>query len=295
MLDKCSCVILNYNDYHTTINLIRKISNYKCINKIIVVDNCSTDHSVIELSNIDIPNLVLIKAECNGGYGAGNNIGIKYAFNNLKDKYVLIANPDVSFSEQLIENLIMTINENKQCILTSALQKDRNGNYIQDIAWKNPSIFDMIFMDFKPFRRVIFKRMHYTSKYFSSAKSCVVDCVPGAMLLVDTEKFISIGGYDENMFLYCEETYLGLRIAKSNYCSILYCNDSYEHLHSVSISKSIKSEMTQYRLIVKERIYLLNKYMDSNILHVLLAYLVYSFVIFMRLVKKYLGFNRGNL
>lgn len=285
-MNKCSCVILNYNDAVTTTDLISKISGYKCFNKIIVVDNCSSDNSFFELSKLKNPNLIVIEADHNGGYGAGNNIGIKLAYEQLNDKYVLIANPDVFFSEELVFNLIRLLESNEKYILASAIQKDRNGHCILDIAWRNPTIYEMIFMDFKPLKRRIFERMHYPKEYLMNHNSSIVDCVPGAMLLIDTEKFLDIGGYDENMFLYCEETYLGLKIAKTGYCSVLYSQGSYEHIHSVSINKSIKSELKQYKLIIDERIYLLKKYMNSKVIHVFLAYIIYSIIFLVRLIKN---------
>ena len=47
-----SIIILNYNDFETTNLMINKIKDYKVINHIIVVDNCSTDNSFKELSKI---------------------------------------------------------------------------------------------------------------------------------------------------------------------------------------------------------------------------------------------------
>ena len=43
--EKCSCVILNYNDADTTIDLVERIEGYDLLWQIIIVDNCSTDDS----------------------------------------------------------------------------------------------------------------------------------------------------------------------------------------------------------------------------------------------------------
>ena len=51
-IESTACVILNYNDADTTISLVRKIGDYKNIEHIIVVDNCSTDHSLEKLEKI---------------------------------------------------------------------------------------------------------------------------------------------------------------------------------------------------------------------------------------------------
>ena len=50
-IDEINIVILNYNDSETTLKLIESIHEYPNINKIIVVDNNSTDDSVEVIKN----------------------------------------------------------------------------------------------------------------------------------------------------------------------------------------------------------------------------------------------------
>ena len=51
-IESTACVILNYNDADTTISLVKKIEDYKNIEHIVVVDNCSADHSLEKLEKI---------------------------------------------------------------------------------------------------------------------------------------------------------------------------------------------------------------------------------------------------
>ena len=44
-MSKVGMIILNYNDYETTDKYLSSIKNYKVLDKIIVVDNNSTDSS----------------------------------------------------------------------------------------------------------------------------------------------------------------------------------------------------------------------------------------------------------
>ena len=76
---KIACVIVNYNDAKTTIALLKQICDYKSLNHIIIVDNCSTDNSYASLKQFETNNIIVLQAEKNKGYGAGNNFGIKYA------------------------------------------------------------------------------------------------------------------------------------------------------------------------------------------------------------------------
>ena len=54
-------VILNYNDFESTFNLFNKIKSFNYIDKIIIVDNASTDTSFKSLSNIIHQKLFLIQ------------------------------------------------------------------------------------------------------------------------------------------------------------------------------------------------------------------------------------------
>ena len=38
-------IVVNYNDYKTTYNLIKNIEDYSCVDEIVIVDNASTDSS----------------------------------------------------------------------------------------------------------------------------------------------------------------------------------------------------------------------------------------------------------
>ena len=70
--------ILNYNDAETTLILVEKISNYSIIDHIVIVDNYSTDDSYDRLKSIKNKKVNIIQSKKNGGYGSGNNIGVKY-------------------------------------------------------------------------------------------------------------------------------------------------------------------------------------------------------------------------
>ena len=98
---RTSCVILNYNDSGTTVEQVRRICGYPSLDDIVVVDNASGEDSWEELKTSveHMENVHLSRAERNGGYGAGNNIGVRYSLEKLGARYVLIANPDTVFSD----------------------------------------------------------------------------------------------------------------------------------------------------------------------------------------------------
>ena len=106
---RLSCVILNYNDAETTEKLVKQIADYNVLHQIIVVDNASTDDSLERLKKLEADQpgrLHVLSADHNGGYGSGNNLGVRYAAGQGGATHVLIANPDVVFSEQSLEAML---------------------------------------------------------------------------------------------------------------------------------------------------------------------------------------------
>lgn len=101
-MPKIGLVILNYNDYKTTIELCNKIKNYDSIYKIVIVDNLSTDDSFINLKTLESYKIDVIKTDKNGGYSYGNNYGAFYLIDRYKIDILFIANPDVEFDNDFI-------------------------------------------------------------------------------------------------------------------------------------------------------------------------------------------------
>ena len=67
-MSKLGFVIVNYNDYKMTLNLLRNIKDYKVLNKIVIVDNKSTDNSLKYLQKYENDKIHIIEAEENKGY-----------------------------------------------------------------------------------------------------------------------------------------------------------------------------------------------------------------------------------
>lgn len=260
---KICCLILNYNDAETTKKLLNYIKGFSIFSNIIVVDNCSTDNSFSVLSTIrEIPNLIILKTNKNGGYGAGNNYGIRYAYEKLNANYVLLANPDVVFSEDLVKKLVEPFYNDSKIACSTAVQYDIEHKPIIDFAWRIPNSFDYAFITTGIGRKL--SKLNYVLQDVQKKDIVEVECVPGALLLYDASKFMEIGGYDEEMFLYCEEVTVGYKIREKGYKTILLGKEHYYHEHSVSIDKSIPSKKKQMSLIFQNRNLFMKKYLHSN-------------------------------
>ena len=122
---KVAAIIVNYNDVEQTIKYVNSIRNMEMIDRILVVDNKSTDEKAYEiLSRIESSKTMVIQSERNGGYNYGNNFGIKYLnANNEYYDYYIISNPDVSIEEEALKHCLSIIDsdENTAIIARSLL------------------------------------------------------------------------------------------------------------------------------------------------------------------------------
>ena len=110
---KTAAVILNYNDPEATKGAVERLRHFKAIDDVIVVDNASTDDSARKLGSYlkrinaedadgGPDRYTLVLSDRNGGYGYGNNIGLRYACEITGSGLCLIANPDSVFDEGLV-------------------------------------------------------------------------------------------------------------------------------------------------------------------------------------------------
>ncbi len=267
---KLNCVILNYNDADTVRKLVSLIRDYKVLEQIVIVDNASTDDSVRKLNLLCDEKTSLVRAEKNGGYGAGNNLGVRFAVEQNEATHVLIANPDVTFTEAVLLRMLKIFGHHPDVgVATASMQDARYG------AMKNGwplRGFAGELMAMGPLCRRIFGRfLDYPKAYFKDKKAVYVDAVHGSLLMADAQKFLESGGYDEGIFLYQEEAVLGRRMKDSGYRTVLLLNCSYGHEHSASISKAYESQMARQRLREESTLYYMRHYLSINPLQEVIA------------------------
>lgn len=273
-MPKISCVILNYNDASTTINLVEHVKNYDIIDFLVVVDNCSTDDSWNILQRYKNDKIHVIRSPKNGGYGAGNNFGLLYSSNVLNVDYSIIANPDVLFDENCVEKFLQTFFENQSVAVVSA----RQANSL-DCAWKNCTTLQYVLAT-SLFFEVWLKIRSYPKKYFIGKDFVSVFAVPGSLLMVDLKKMVKYGMYDEGFFLYYEEPVLAQKIADAGLKTILRLDCSYEHNHHISISKTYRRWSQQHAVLLKSADLFLRKYKKASALQMTFAKLWFAYTKF---------------
>lgn len=235
---KTGIVILNYNDFATTINLVKSIETYKSINNIVVVDNCSTDGSYAELLNRIGLAVDVIKSDKNGGYSYGNNFGAKYLLTQYNPEVIFIANPDVQFHEDYITNIIRMF-EKSDYVALSGVMLHPDGTPANNSAWNIPTYWDDVRACFPILSRLWKKGRSFVVDYQKNVMD--VEVLSGSLFGIRASAFIDIDFFDEGTFLYCEERILARKLQDKCYKVGLIPSVEFKHFHGKSTSKRFKS------------------------------------------------------
>ena len=134
---KCGIVILNYNEYTLTAELLAGIKDFPEIDNIVVVDNASSDDSYSRLKKYESPKISVIQSGRNGGYSFENNAGAKYLIEKFHPDIIGIANPDVKFDGHLVSRIKEIFAANPDYALLAGLQTDEAGRTGIHAFWEN--------------------------------------------------------------------------------------------------------------------------------------------------------------
>ena len=256
-MKKVGFLIINYNDYKTTLKLIDNIKEYKVINEIVVVDNKSTDKSVENLRKIK--NIKLIENEENYGFSKAINIGSKYLIDKYKECYIFISNSDIRIkNEDDIKKLINTFDKNI-AIVGPVLQEP--SNIVK--GWRLTSVFEDILLNIPLINRIYRNKLiSYKEEYYKD-KISVVDMVKGCFFVIDSKALEDINYFDENTFLYYEENILAKKLQAKKYKTVINNDVLVYHDHAITISKNVNN-INRYKITKDSMMYYEKNYNNAS-------------------------------
>lgn len=255
---KVGVVILNYRDAATAERLCRKISSYDIIDHIVIVDNQSPDDSYEVLSKLCSAKVDVIQSDRNGGYSYGNNYGAQYLTDQYQIDLLYIANPDVDFEEVfVVKTAEVILSGRAQAAGGVMLMPD--GTYGVDGTRINRYMDDLL--DCTLLLKHLVKKKQ---KPVCPGKEIIdTEFLYGSLFGISAMVFREIGGFDESVFLYCEERILGRKLKDRGYCLAIDTSVSYLHRHAVSVERSIK-KVEQIRILYQSRRYYYQKYVKLS-------------------------------
>ncbi len=265
---KTGIIILNYNDYENTLKIIDMIKDYKCLKKIIIVDNASTDDSFNHLKPLENNKITIIKNKKNLGYAYGNNLGLKYLYEHGFD-YAIISNPDIIVEESVIEELISRMKNSKVSFLGPKILE--HGNIIK--GWKTPSYLYELLSTMNYFHKYAKKLITYKDSYYKDGLN-EVDVIHGCFFIGRLKDFKKINYFDTNTFLYYEENILSYKAKKNNLGIYVDTSISVIHNLSLSVDKSL-NKLKKYKILKDSMFYYETRYRKINIFKYILLRIVY--------------------
>jgi N-acetylglucosaminyl-diphospho-decaprenol L-rhamnosyltransferase len=228
-------VIVNWNSRDYLFNCIRSLSELACtpnkfpVNKVIVVDNYSSDNSFEKIEEFkNLISLVLLKNQSNTGFAAACNQGAEYS----DSEFILFLNPDTELFPDTLESSLSFM-KSKFCednsIGICGVQLVDSDLKVTPSCSHFPTPSRIIATNFGVNRLLpkLFNRELMTN--FNHLENLIVDQIKGAFFLVRKSLYNSLKGFDERFFVYYEEVDFSLRAKKEGFSSCFFAGAKVYH------------------------------------------------------------------
>jgi N-acetylglucosaminyl-diphospho-decaprenol L-rhamnosyltransferase len=185
-LARVTVILVTFQSAHCAKSLSVSL---KAFPHVIVVDNASSDDS-IEAFTSHIPQARVIANEFNLGFGAANNKGCALA----QTEFVLLLNPDCIIDDKAVKVLIACADQYPLASTVGPQLIDRNGH---------------------PDKSYSMGAKAWNGKGSIADGPLSVKFVSGACMLIRRSAFEKVRGFDDEFFLYYEDSDLCLRLCDS--------------------------------------------------------------------------------
>jgi GT2 family glycosyltransferase len=211
-----SVIIVNFNTgkfVSRCLDFLRKNPPHGS-HEIFVVDNDSTDNSV-QLIREHYPEVRLIRNSSNFGFSYANN----QAIGRSSGRYILVLNPDTVVTKSALDEMIRFMDTHPDAGVGGAKILNFDGS-IQYSCRRFPTLLyvffgrQSVFLKFLPSNRISEQYLMMNEDY---TKDIEVDWVFGASMILRREALKEVGIFDEDYFIFVEDTDLCYRMRKKGW------------------------------------------------------------------------------
>jgi GT2 family glycosyltransferase len=214
--------IVSYRSAALTIECLRSIEPERSTPglafRAIVVENASGDAPPIAQAieaNGWSQWVRLIEAPRNGGFAYGNNVALRAAYEHRPPDYFFLLNPDTRVVGGAIGALVRFLEAHPKAGIAGGSVESPQGEP-GPFAFRFPSLWSELESGLK-LRLATWLLQPWAVTLEPGAAPQEADWVGGASMMVRRELIDSIGGMDENYFLYFEETDFCFRARKAGF------------------------------------------------------------------------------
>jgi GT2 family glycosyltransferase len=265
-----SIAIVSYNTRELAINCIKSITDetQDIDYEIIVVDNNSSDNTVEQI-RLHFPNIIVITNQENKGFAYALNIGI----GDSSGDAVLSINSDTIVLDHAIEKSYKFLYDNNDIQILGIKLLNADGS-IQPSCRFLPSIANCLceaffLINLFPKSKIFGK---YYMSYFDYNSTIDVEWIKGTYMMIRKSVFERIGFFDDNYFLYTEETDFMFRANKANLKTVFFHEAEIYHLEGASLKKNPEKV---YKMVHRTKLFYFmknHKFPEKQIL-ILIQYL----------------------
>ncbi len=235
---KVAILILNWNDRSNTRETLESVRGLRYPNfAVFLVDNGSTDGSVEAIAR-EFPEVHLIASQENLGVAAGRNLGLKAIFPRPDVDYILFLDNDVSVEPCLLDKLVEAAETQADLGIVGPIVY-----YHSDPRriWSAGS--DFIFREVAT--RLRLKNHLVTQEPVEGIE--YVGSISGCCMLVKRRVFQTIGYFDPQYFLVCDDSEFCYRAAKRGFARAAVTHAKLWHKVSTSTGGGYTPPLAYYR------------------------------------------------
>lgn len=253
-------IVLNYNGAQLTLDCVDSALKIDYPNfRVIVVDNASTDDSVVRFREAFTgPRVDLLVNDKNEGYAGGNNRGIERALSQGAD-YIFVLNNDTIADPGCLAPLVQAMETDPRIGLCA-------GPIFAGLQGMAPARGEYM---------SLFTARSRTGEENPANGPVDVHYVSGAALLLRSEALRRIGTFNESYFLLYEDNDICFRARKGGFRVCYVPSSGLTHLGHASLVKRPSSLF--YFHLVRNRAWFVRRY--GRLPH-RLAFVLYSFCYF---------------
>ena len=262
--NRVAIIVLNYISWEETVKEVDLCNRLLHIDyrDIVVVDNASPNNSADMLERENKKrNYVLLKSNTNTGYAAGNNIGLRYAYDKGYE-YAWILNNDIIIDDEQIITKMMSIFSKDDAIAVVNPDIYAPDGHMFNRDAKRPTFFDYTIgaIKYRKSGRQVTDLGGYAYIYRPQ----------GCCMMVDLEKLNQVNYMDEHTFLYVEEPILAERLLKHDYLCACCLDAKIIHNHSTTV-KSVFAKRNIRKINNDSFKYYLKEYRHFNSIQIFLC------------------------